>query len=288
MLVLYVNGVQVASTADIGGDPGVVESVVDRWESAVWGVFPGVDRRCAGVQPCVVAGRDPDRHGDTARRRRRRIPRRRRCRRMWWRRRSSPSQMNVTWTASTDNVGVTGLSGGALPGGGLHELRAGGHAGGTSFSDTGLSAVDELQLPGARGRCGGQCERLLERGERDHAGGSDTTPPTAPSSLTATAVSPSRSNLTWTASTDNVGVTGYRVERCQGAGCTTFAQVATPTGTVVQRHRSERRRRATATGCGRSMRRATSVATPRCQRHHAGRCRHDAADGADEPGRRRR
>jgi len=26
-------------------------------------------------------------------------------------------------------------------------------------------------------------------------------------------------------------VTGYRVERCQGAGCTTFAQVATPTGT---------------------------------------------------------
>ena len=28
-----------------------------------------------------------------------------------------------------------------------------------------------------------------------------------------------------------MGVTGYRVERCQGAGCTTFAQIATPTGT---------------------------------------------------------
>ena len=39
-------------------------------------------------------------------------------------------------------------------------------------------------------------------------------------------------NLSWTASTDNVGVTGYRVERCQGAGCSSFAQVGTPTGTT--------------------------------------------------------
>ena len=29
-----------------------------------------------------------------------------------------------------------------------------------------------------------------------------------------------------------MGVTGYRVERCQGAGCTTFVQIATPTGTT--------------------------------------------------------
>ena len=40
------------------------------------------------------------------------------------------------------------------------------------------------------------------------------------------------STSSWTASTDNVGVTGYRVERCQGAGCTNFAQVGTPTGTT--------------------------------------------------------
>jgi chitodextrinase len=31
----------------------------------------------------------------------------------------------------------------------------------------------------------------------------------------------------WTAATDNVGVTGYLVERCQGAGCVNFAQIAT-------------------------------------------------------------
>ncbi len=59
--------------------------------------------------------------------------------------------------------------------------------------------------------------------------GGDTSAPTAPASLTATATGSSGINLSWTASTDNVGVTGYRVERCQGAGCTNFVQVGTPT-----------------------------------------------------------
>jgi Concanavalin A-like lectin/glucanases superfamily len=38
--------------------------------------------------------------------------------------------------------------------------------------------------------------------------------------------------LNWTASSDNVGVAGYRVERCLGASCTNFAQIATPTATT--------------------------------------------------------
>ena len=60
----------------------------------------------------------------------------------------------------------------------------------------------------------------------------DTQAPTAPSGLTATAISGSQINLSWTASTDNVGVTGYLIERCQGAGCTNFARVLTVTGTT--------------------------------------------------------
>ena len=39
-------------------------------------------------------------------------------------------------------------------------------------------------------------------------------------------------NLSWTAATDNVAVTGYRVERCQGAGCSVFTEIAQPTGTT--------------------------------------------------------
>jgi hypothetical protein len=60
----------------------------------------------------------------------------------------------------------------------------------------------------------------------------DTQPPTAPSNVTATPGS-NQIVLSWGASTDNIGVTGYRVERCQGAGCGNFVQIATPTVTTL-------------------------------------------------------
>jgi chitodextrinase len=60
----------------------------------------------------------------------------------------------------------------------------------------------------------------------------DTQAPTAPGSLAASASSQTQINLSWVASTDNIAVAGYRVERCQGSGCSSFAQIATPTGTT--------------------------------------------------------
>ncbi|MFH1257040.1 MAG: fibronectin type III domain-containing protein [Candidatus Diapherotrites archaeon] len=63
-------------------------------------------------------------------------------------------------------------------------------------------------------------------------GASDTTPPLTPANLFATAISSSQVNLSWSASTDNVGVTGYRLERCTGASCSNFSQIASPTGTT--------------------------------------------------------
>jgi PKD repeat protein len=53
----------------------------------------------------------------------------------------------------------------------------------------------------------------------------DTTPPTPPTGLIATAVNANQVSLSWTASTDNVAVLSYRVERCQGAGCSNFAEI---------------------------------------------------------------
>jgi len=55
----------------------------------------------------------------------------------------------------------------------------------------------------------------------------DTQPPTAPTGLAASAISGSQINMSWNASTDNVGVVLYRVERCFGAGCTVFAEIGT-------------------------------------------------------------
>ena len=44
-------------------------------------------------------------------------------------------------------------------------------------------------------------------------GGPDTEPPTVPTNVQATALSSTQIRITWTASTDNVGVTGYRIYR---------------------------------------------------------------------------
>jgi hypothetical protein len=38
--------------------------------------------------------------------------------------------------------------------------------------------------------------------------------------------------VTWAASTSSAGITAYLLERCQGAGCASFAQIATPSGTA--------------------------------------------------------
>ncbi len=63
-------------------------------------------------------------------------------------------------------------------------------------------------------------------------GGGDTSPPTMPTGLGVTAISSSQINLSWTASTDNVGVTGYEIWRCQGASCSTFSLITTVAGTT--------------------------------------------------------
>jgi hypothetical protein len=48
--------------------------------------------------------------------------------------------------------------------------------------------------------------------------------PNAPSNLTATAVSTSQINLSWADNSSNES--GFKIERCQGNGCTNFAQIA--------------------------------------------------------------
>lgn len=58
----------------------------------------------------------------------------------------------------------------------------------------------------------------------------DTTPPTTPTNLSGSATGANSIALTWTASTDSggSGLAGYRIERCQGIGCSSFVQVGTP------------------------------------------------------------
>ena len=53
-----------------------------------------------------------------------------------------------------------------------------------------------------------------------------------PTNLTATVISGNQVNLSWTAAQSSLGISSYRVERCQGIGCTSFGLIATtPTTT---------------------------------------------------------
>ena len=68
------------------------------------------------------------------------------------------------------------------------------------------------------------CNGVDDTERRNGAGtapSADTTPPTTPTGLTAAAAGSTGANLSWSASTDNVGVTGYIVRR-------NGVQIATP------------------------------------------------------------
>ncbi|UVS80063.1 cellulase family glycosylhydrolase [Actinokineospora sp. UTMC 2448] len=98
----------------------------------------------------------------------------------------------------------------------------------TSFNPAQLTAWGQRAVNGANGI------RATSREATVYGGGpGDTTPPTAPGAPTASDVTASGVRLSWTAATDNVGVTGYQVVRVAGGGETPAASSATTSATVT-------------------------------------------------------
>src|SRR5262249_44795217 len=62
----------------------------------------------------------------------------------------------------------------------------------------------------------------------------DSQAPSTPTALAATPVSINETDLNWTPSTDNVGVTGYVIERCGGDHCTDFSLVGVSSTSFYQ------------------------------------------------------
>ena len=143
----------------------------------------------------------------------------------------SGNQINLSWTASTDNVGVTGYMVERCQGAGCSNFAQIAVPTTTAFTDAGLAAATSFSYRVRATDAAGNLSGYSNTASATTAA-PDTQAPTAPGSLTAAGASSSQINLGWTASTDNVGVTGYLVERCQGAGCSGFAQIATPTTTA--------------------------------------------------------
>lgn len=117
--------------------------------------------------------------------------------------------VNLGWTASTDAVGVAGYrvsrNGAVLPG----------TVAGTTFADAGLTAGTygyTVTAGDAAGNVSGASNSASVTVASAPPPPADTTAPTVPANLTAV-LSGTTANLSWTASTDNIAVTGYRITR---------------------------------------------------------------------------
>ena len=140
---------------------------------------------------------------------------------------ASATRINLAWTASTDNVAVTGYLVEKCQGSGCANFAAlATVTSGTTYADTSLTAGTTFNY---RVRARDAANNLSAFSSTATATTLDTTAPTAPSGLAVTAITTTRVDLGWNASTDNVGVTAYLLERCTGAGCTSWAALATVT-----------------------------------------------------------
>ncbi|MEV0970678.1 glycosyl hydrolase family 18 protein [Microtetraspora glauca] len=133
---------------------------------------------------------------------------------------------SLSWTASTDNVGVTG-----------YDIYRGTTLAGTSttttLTDTGLTANTSYTYT-VKARDAAQnvspASNQVTATTKDGGSGDDKTPPTAPTGLTVTGTTTTTASLSWTASTDNVGVTGYDIYRGTTLAGTSTTTTFTDTG----------------------------------------------------------
>ena len=112
---------------------------------------------------------------------------------------------DLSWTASTDNVAVTGYD---VYQGGVFKASVAT----TSYSVSGLTAATAYTFTvRAKDAAGNISSDSNVVSVTTPAAVADTTAPSAPTSLTASGTAQTTTSLSWTAATDNVGVTGYDV-----------------------------------------------------------------------------
>ncbi|MFD1146554.1 cellulase family glycosylhydrolase [Saccharothrix hoggarensis] len=110
-----------------------------------------------------------------------------------------------------------------------------GNGGGVEYLDLATNwNAGTLSAWGQRAFNGANGIKATSREASVYGGGtSDPTPPTAPGTPTASGVTSTSATLSWAASTDNVGVTGYDVVRVNGTTETAAATSTTATATVT-------------------------------------------------------
>ncbi len=138
----------------------------------------------------------------------------------------SGTEIDLSWNASTDNTAVTG-----------YNVYRGGQFIGTStttsYADTGRTPATTYSYTVSAYDAAGN-----ESAQSSSASATtpDTIAPSAPGSLSATTVSTSQINLSWSAASDNVGVSGYNIYRngsfLTSVGGTSYSNTGLAMGTT--------------------------------------------------------
>jgi fibronectin type 3 domain-containing protein len=143
----------------------------------------------------------------------------------------SAAQVDLSWTAATDNVGVTNYNIYRGANGATPTLIATTTTNATAFADTAVTADTAYTYQVSAQDAAGNIGPVSVAATVTTPASPDTTPPTAPSALAADEVFSNEIDLGWTGSSDSgTGVSGYKVYR-QGPGETAFTLLATTTGT---------------------------------------------------------
>jgi fibronectin type 3 domain-containing protein len=141
------------------------------------------------------------------------------------------SQVNLSWTASTDNVGVKNYNIYRGANGATPTLVATTATNATSYSDTAVAASTSYTYQVQAMDAAGNLSQLSEAGSVRTPAVTDKTPPTVPTGLLSEEVSDHQVDIGWTGSTDTgTGVSGYKVYR-KGPGEPDFTLLATTVGT---------------------------------------------------------
>ncbi|MDQ0089504.1 chitinase [Paenibacillus anaericanus] len=140
---------------------------------------------------------------------------------------TTTSSVTLAWDASTDNVGVTGYD--VYRGSTLLGTVSGSTL---NYTNSGLSAnttyTYKITAKDAAGNVSGYSNQISVT--TDSISGGDLLPPTVPTNVTVSSTTSSSVLLSWTASTDNVAVTGYNVYQGSTLALTVTGTTATVTG----------------------------------------------------------
>jgi chitodextrinase len=131
------------------------------------------------------------------------------------------NKVTVAWSPSTDNIGVTGYwvsRNGTM----LAKITSG-----TQYIDTDVLPSTAYSYRVSAIDAAGNTSSLSDEAKVTTPSVPDSQAPSAPTNLHVQAASSTQLNLSWTASTDNIGVAGYEVYRAKGSATPT--RIATVT-----------------------------------------------------------